>query len=124
MEIGTCDYSLALSMFLTGNINGSIIGVVTPGIRTSFNAINDLAWYGSGYMLPHTVLQPIFSTFYKYFNVRYVHLISIAIFEVGSCICAAAPNSITFIVGRVIAGCGTAGILQGTFAIVGYLVPK
>jgi MFS family permease len=124
MEIGTCDYSLALSMFLTGNINGSIIGVVTPGIRTSFNAINDLAWYGSGYMLPHTVLQPIFSTFYKYFNVRYVHLISIAIFEVGSCICTAAPNSITFIVGRVIAGCGTAGILQGTFAIVGYLVPK
>ncbi|CAG8954815.1 hypothetical protein HYFRA_00004741, partial [Hymenoscyphus fraxineus] len=115
--------SLALGMFLTG-VDSSIIGVATPGITTSFKAIDDLAWYGSGYMLPHTVLQPILGTFYKFFNVRYIYLVSIAIFEIGSCVCAAAPNSTTFIIGRVIAGCGAAGLLQGTLSIVGYSVPK
>lgn len=115
--------SLALGMFLTG-VDSSIIGVATPGITTSFRAIDDLAWYGSGYMLPHTVLQPILGSFYKSFNVRYIYLVSIVIFEVGSCICAAAPNSTSFIIGRVIAGCGAAGLLQGTLAIVGFSVPK
>lgn len=115
--------SLALSMFLTG-VDSCIIGVATPGITTSFRAIDDLAWYGSGYMLPHTVLQPILGSFFKTFNVRYVYIVSIAVFEVGSILCAAAPTSTSFIIGRVIAGCGAAGILQGTLSIVGYSVPK
>ncbi|KAJ8059988.1 hypothetical protein OCU04_011600 [Sclerotinia nivalis] len=115
--------SLASGMFLTG-VDSSIIGVATPGITTSFHAIDDLAWYGSGYMLPHTVLQPILGALYKSFNVRSVFLASIIIFEVGSCLCAAAPTSASFIIGRVIAGCGAAGLLQGTLAIVGLSVPK
>ncbi|KAB8288851.1 hypothetical protein EYC80_010754 [Monilinia laxa] len=115
--------SLALGMFLTG-VDSSIIGVATPGIITSFHAIDDLAWYGSGYMLPHTVLQPILGVLYKSFNVRYVFLTSIIIFEVGSCLCAAAPTSTSFIIGRVIAGCGAAGLQQGTLATVGFSVPK
>ena len=115
--------SLALGMFLTG-VDASIIGVATPGITTSFQAIDDPAWYGSGYMLPHTALQPILGSFFKSFNVRYVYLVSIIIFEAGSILCAAAPTSTAFIFGRVIAGCGAAGILQGTLTIVGYSVPK
>ncbi|KAG4029650.1 hypothetical protein MFRU_015g01840 [Monilinia fructicola] len=115
--------SLALCMFLTG-VDGSVIGVATPGITTSFHAIDDLAWYGSGYMLPHTVLQPILGVLCKSFNVRYVFLTSLVIFEAGSCLCAAAPTSTSFIIGRVIAGCGAAGLLQGTLAIVGLSVPK
>lgn len=115
--------SLVPGMFLKG-VDSSVIGVATPGITTSFHTIDDLAWYGSGYMLPHSTLQPILGAFYKSFNVRYVFLISIVIFEVGSYLCAAAPTSAAFIIGRVIAGCGTAGLLQGTLAIVGLSVPK
>ncbi|KAF7946638.1 hypothetical protein EAE96_009631 [Botrytis aclada] len=115
--------SLALGMFLTG-VDSSVIGVATPGITTSFHTIDDLAWYGSGYMLPHTALQPILGALYKSFNVRYVFLISIIVFEVGSCLCAAAPTSAAFIIGRVIAGCGAAELLQGTLAVVGLSVPK
>ncbi|KAF7913133.1 uncharacterized protein EAE98_011683 [Botrytis deweyae] len=75
-------------------------------------------------MLPHTALQPILGAIYKSFNVRYVFLISITIFEVGSCLCAAAPTSAAFTISRIIAGCGAAGLLQGTLAIVGLSVPK
>jgi hypothetical protein len=72
--------ALMLGMFLVG-VDSSIIGVVTPKITTSFHAMDDIAWYGSGYMLPHTVLQPTFGSFYKMFNVKAVYLASIAVFE-------------------------------------------
>lgn len=43
-------------------------------------------------------------------------------FIVGSILCAAAPNSPTFILGRAIAGLGAAGLLQGALCIIGYTV--
>lgn len=42
---------------------------------------------------------------------------------VGSTLCAAAPSSLVFIVGRAVAGCGAAGLMQGSFAIITKTVP-
>lgn len=84
--------------------------------------MNDIAWYGSSYLLTVTAFQPLFGNFYKYFPAKPVYLISIAIFEVGSIICATAPNSIALILGRSVLGLGAAGLLQGALAIIGYAV--
>lgn len=46
-----------------------------------------------------------------------------AIFEIGSIICAAAPNSTAFIVGRAIAGIGSAGNITGANVILADLLP-
>lgn len=46
-----------------------------------------------------------------------------AIFEIGSIICAAAPNSTAFIVGRAIAGIGSAGNVTGANVILADLLP-
>lgn len=43
-------------------------------------------------------------------------------FAVGSIVCAAAPSSPVFILGRAIAGLGAAGIFQGALGIVGLIV--
>jgi MFS family permease len=61
-------------------------------------------WYGSAYLLTTTALQPMYGTIYKYFNVKFAYLTAVFIFEVGSLISAVAPSSVTFIVGRAIAG--------------------
>lgn len=45
------------------------------------------------------------------------------LFEVGSTICGAAPTSEALIVGRAIAGLGSAGIFQGAIIIIAYSVP-
>lgn len=52
-----------------------------------------------------------------------MYLIAIGIFELGSLICGVAPNSTTLIVGRAIAGLGSAGIFSGALIIVAYSVP-
>ena len=46
-----------------------------------------------------------------------------AIFEIGSAICGAAPNSVTLIIGRAIAGFGSAGLFSGAILIIANTVP-
>lgn len=46
----------------------------------------------------------MYGAVYKLFNVKLAYLGAIFIFEIGSLICAVAPTSTTFIVGRAIAG--------------------
>lgn len=45
------------------------------------------------------------------------------IFEIGSTLCGAAPNSIAFIWGRAIAGIGAAGSMNGGITLLIYAVP-
>jgi MFS family permease len=45
------------------------------------------------------------------------------IFEIGSLICATSPSSTALIVGRAIAGLGSAGIFSGSFIIIACSVP-
>lgn len=65
----------------------------------------------------------MFGKFYAYMSIKWVYLVAIGIFEVGSVICGAAPNSEALIVGRAVAGIGSAGIFSGALIIVAYSVP-
>lgn len=60
---------------------------------------------------------------YKFYPAKPVFLIGILLFEIGSAICGAAPNSNSFIVGRAIAGTGTSGMFSGLMVIMSYTIP-
>lgn len=47
----------------------------------------------------------------------------VAIFEIGSIICAAADGPNTFIAGRAIAGLGSAGTYVGVMSIIAQITP-
>lgn len=59
---------------------------------------------------------------YKNFQLKTTFLISILIFELGSLICAVAPNSKVLIFGRSVAGIGAAGIGSGAYTITAFTV--
>jgi MFS family permease len=65
----------------------------------------------------------LFGKIYTFWNVKWVFLGAISVFEVGSAICGAAPNSTAFIIGRAIAGLGGSGIFSGGLTIMVYTVP-
>jgi len=76
-----------------------------PKITTEWpDALNDVGWIGSSYLLTTTSLQPSFGKVYTYFDVKWTYLSALIIFEVGSVICAAASSSTMLIVGRAVAG--------------------
>ena len=112
--------SLMLGTFLMA-LDSTIISVATPQISTDFHALDDVGWYGAAYGMTLCAFTPILSSFYKHFSPKIVYLTVIVIFEIGSVVCASAPTSAAFIVGRAVAGLGAAGLLQGAFGILTYV---
>ncbi|KAI2616498.1 major facilitator superfamily domain-containing protein [Hypoxylon sp. NC1633] len=56
-----------------------------------------------------------------YFQLKWVILTAIFVFEIRSLICALAPNSTALIVGRAITGAGGAGITNGCYIIIAFI---
>ncbi|KAM3064652.1 hypothetical protein ACMFMG_011965 [Clarireedia jacksonii] len=104
-------------------LDNTIIATAIPRITDEFHALDDVGWYGSSYLLTTSAFQLLFGKFYSQFSVKWVFLTALALFELGSLICGVAPNSMSLIVGRAIAGLGSAGIFSGAQIIVAYTVP-
>lgn len=109
-------FGLCVTTFLIG-LDQLIIATAIPKITSLWGSLDDVGWYGSAYLLCTTSLQPSFGKVYTYFDVKWTYVIALAIFEVGSILCAAASSSEMFIIGRAIAGTGAAGLYGGMFSL-------
>ncbi|RDA95262.1 hypothetical protein CP533_1848 [Ophiocordyceps camponoti-saundersi (nom. inval.)] len=114
--------SAFVSMFLVA-LDRTILSTAIPRITDDFRSLGDIGWYGSAYMLTTAAFQLLFGRIYKFYDLRVTFLWCIVVFEVGSAICGAAPTSPIFILGRAIAGLGSAGITTGTMMIIIPMVP-
>lgn len=122
VKLNLISLALCLSVFLMA-LDNTIIATAIPKITDQFHSLPDVGWYGSAYLLTTASFQLLFGKFYTFFSIKWVYLIAIGIFEFGSLICGIAPNSIALIIGRAIAGIGSAGIFSGALIIVAYSVP-
>ncbi|KAJ6615514.1 major facilitator superfamily domain-containing protein [Mycena sp. CBHHK59/15] len=99
-------------------------GVVTnlflqPKITDQFDSLDDVGWY----LLTTASFQLMFGKFYSFLSIKWVYITAISIFELGSFVCGIAPASKALIIGRAIAGVGSAGIFSGALIIVANVVP-
>ncbi|KAF2136239.1 uncharacterized protein K452DRAFT_362674 [Aplosporella prunicola CBS 121167] len=113
---------LYLGIFLVA-LDRTIIATAIPIITNEFKSLKDVGWYGSAYLLTSCSMQLLIGRIYTFYNPKYVYLSSLSLFEVGSAICGAAPTSTSFIVGRAIAGLGSAGVFTGGILLIIPLVP-
>ncbi|KAF0321758.1 major facilitator superfamily transporter [Colletotrichum asianum] len=114
--------ALCLAVFLVA-LDQTIIAPALGAITSEYGSVKDIGWYGSAYLLTTTALQPMYGTVYKLFSVKYIYIAAIAVFEIGSLVCALAPDSTAFIIGRAVAGIGTAGLFSGSIVILSYTMP-
>ncbi|KAK4546220.1 hypothetical protein LTR36_002357 [Oleoguttula mirabilis] len=122
MKLTLITIALCLSVFCMA-LDNTIISTAIPRITDEFHAIDDVGWYGSAYLLTTCAFQLFFGKLYTFMSLKWVYLSAIFVFEVGSAICGAAPNSMTLIIGRAVAGLGSAGIFSGAVLIVTNTVP-
>ncbi|KAK8053215.1 hypothetical protein PG996_012516 [Apiospora saccharicola] len=122
LQFATLSLAMALSVFLMA-LDESIIATAIPRITDGFRSLNDVGWYGSGYMMTMACFQLTFGKLYKHLSTKRVLLSSLLIFEVGSAVSGSAPSSNALIVGRVVAGIGASGIVSGVLIIVSQVVP-
>lgn len=111
--------ALMFSIFLA-SLDVTIISTAIPAITKQFHSLEDVGWYGSAMFFPVAATQSMWGKCYKYFPMKIVFLASIAVFEVGSLICALSSSSNVFIAGRVITGVGCAGTFAGCFIVINF----
>ncbi|KAJ7105879.1 major facilitator superfamily domain-containing protein [Mycena epipterygia] len=114
--------ALCLSVFVV-SLDNTIIATAIPKITDEFKSLDDVGWYGSAYLLTTAATQLLFGKFYTFLPIKWVYVTAVSIFEIGSLICGAAPTSNALIVGRAIAGLGSAGIFSGALIILANTVP-
>jgi hypothetical protein len=79
-RLGVVITSLYLGTFLIA-LDTNIVGVAIPKISTEFNALQDISWYGSAYLLTITAFQPMLGSFYRFFSVEGTYKGCIVVFE-------------------------------------------
>ncbi|CAI7609510.1 unnamed protein product [Penicillium glandicola] len=114
--------SILFAMFLVA-LDRTIIATAVPRITNQFNALDDISWYASAYLLTSCATQLSWGKVYTFYSTKTIFLIAILVFEIGSAVCGGAPNSKAFIVGRAVAGIGSAGIFSGATVIIAQIVP-
>jgi MFS family permease len=114
--------AVAVSFFLVF-LDMAIMSTVTPALTAQFNALTDVGWYASAYQLTSAACTPLTGKIYTYFHIRWSFLVFFLIFEIGSALSGAATSSNMFIVGRAVAGIGSAGLFTGMMNIVANVLP-
>ncbi|EXA29584.1 hypothetical protein FOVG_18951 [Fusarium oxysporum f. sp. pisi HDV247] len=98
-----------LTIYITCIINGfdvSNVANIQPQLYEAFGHIEFLPWIGLSYSLANFATLAFARNVIDVFNIRYVYIISIAIFFVGATLAGVAGNISTVIAGRAIMGIG------------------
>lgn len=110
-------FTLCSSIFLY-SLDGTIVAVIQATIVTEFDALDDLAWVNVGFLMGGSAFNMVWGQVYSQFNSKWVYILNVALFEIGSAICGAAPTMNALIVGRVICGIGGSGLYNGAFTLI------
>ena len=101
--------SLCLSVTLSA-LDLTIVTTALPTIASDFGSGSGYVWIGGAYILAYTAILLIWGAVANIWGRKPVMLIAVAIFFVGSLICATVQQLDAFIVGRAIQGLGAAGM--------------
>ncbi|OCT50000.1 putative HC-toxin efflux carrier TOXA [Cladophialophora carrionii] len=121
-QVAAVMIAICLSVFLVA-LDRTIIATAIPKITDQFHSLDDVGWYGSGFLLTSCALLLPVGRLMTFYSPKWVFLTILVIFEIGSVVCGAAPNSDAFIIGRAIAGIGGAGIMTGGTVLLTYTIP-
>jgi MFS family permease len=105
--------AIYIACFLYG-LDTTIAADVQGPVVEAFGCIEQLTWLGAGFPLGSVVSVLPLGALYNMFDTRWIFIVSVITFEVGSALCGGAPTMDALIVGRVIAGAGGNGIYLGS----------
>ncbi|KAH7032671.1 major facilitator superfamily domain-containing protein [Microdochium trichocladiopsis] len=117
-------FALSLAGLLTAldaTMLASGPGPALPAITSDFQALDHIGWYTSVFLLAQMPFQLAFGRLITFYEPKLFNMVALAGFEVGTVLCATAPSSAVFILGRAISGLGAAGMMAGAFAIIGHI---
>src|SRR4051812_49367247 len=104
------------SIFLYA-LDNTVVAAVQPIIVTEFDSIEKLPWLSVAFLLGATATNMVWGRIYGQFSSKWFYIFNVALFEVGSAICGAAPNLDVLIAGRAICGVSGSGLYVGVMSL-------
>ncbi|KAJ5969144.1 hypothetical protein N7501_005392 [Penicillium viridicatum] len=114
--------ALCVTTFLSA-LDTSILSTALPTIALDVNAGELYMWITNSYILSSTVVLPLFGQTANIFGRRWMLIISVVIFALGSGMAGGAKNTGLLIAGRTIQGIGGGGINALVDIVICDLVP-
>ncbi|KAG8880655.1 hypothetical protein FRB97_000609 [Tulasnella sp. 331] len=102
----------------TLSVYPNALATAIPKISSDFDALEQQTWIASAYFLTQSGFILTYGQLLAVANTKWIYLIAVSIFEIGSIICGAAPGMNVLIFGRALAGVGAAGIFVTTLCIL------
>ena len=112
--------SVVSSPFLFG-FDLIVVGSVQPRVIAQLNQENKLPWISVSYALAGASTTLLWGRLYGLFNIKWIFIASLVIFEAGAAVSGSARDMNTLIGGRVLSGVGAIGAYAGamtTLAVV------
>lgn len=99
-------------------IDQTIVSTALPRIISHFNALQDVSWIAAAYFVTQGGFILIYGQILTIAVKKHVFLCSIALFELGSLLCAVSNSMALLIAGRAIAGAGGSGIQMAVATMI------
>jgi MFS family permease len=115
---------LLFSGVLMGALDISIVGPAIPSIEQTIQVDHkSLSWIFSIYVLFNLIGVSLLAKLSDLHGRRYIYMLSVFIFAIGSAVVAFSGDISTLLIGRAIQGFGSSGIFPVASAVIGDIFP-
>jgi EmrB/QacA subfamily drug resistance transporter len=111
----------ALLALLLGALDQTVVSTALPRIAAQLHGFSQLSWIVTAYLLTSTATVPLYGKLSDLYGRRLLFAVSIAIFIVGSLLCAVATNVTELTAFRALQGLGAGGLFPLTLTAIGDL---
>src|ERR1700685_2172341 len=114
--------SIMLPMFLAV-ADQTIVATALPAIASGLGEIERASWVVVSYLIANTIAAPVYGRLGDTFGRRWMMIMALSIFMIGSVLCALAPNIELLTAFRVVQGFGGCGLMTLSQALIGESIP-
>src|SRR6266481_8476793 len=110
--------ALMLTLLLAA-LDQTIVSTALPRIASDFNALNELSWVVTSYLIARAVTTPIYGKLSDLYGRKRLLSAAVIIFLIGSVLAGLSQNMAELITFRGIQGIGAGGLITMVFATIG-----
>ncbi|HUZ32808.1 MAG TPA: MFS transporter [Xanthobacteraceae bacterium] len=114
--------SIMLPMFMAV-ADQTIVATALPSMASDFGEVERISWVVVSYLIANTIAAPVYGRLGDSFGRKPMMLTALAVFMLGSVLCALAPNIEVLTATRVLQGFGGGGLMTLSQALVGETIP-
>lgn len=117
-------FSIGLLLLLAA-LDQTIVSTALPTIVADLGGLEHLSWVFTAYILTSTIVAPLYGKLGDLYGRRLMVFVSVALFLIGSGLCASASSMTMLIISRAIQGLGGGGLFVLALSVVADVIaPK